>query len=192
MVELCTYDDVMDYPGFVDMSPENTAWIGRLIQFFTGFAETLTGRQFEKTARTIQLSLDYETSALQLQAYGHSGSSITSIHQDNDRVFNADDLVPATDYYFDIVTGVVHKDFGTWRCGRGVIQVIYDAGLAVTTEDYPADLRSAAVMQVASWWQHRDELGLERREFGSNQVNIQKSDQLLPQVREILDFYSIP
>jgi hypothetical protein len=192
MVELCQYSDVLDYPGFVDMSPENMAWIGRLIKMFSGLTETLTGRDLEKKARTIQVSLDYDTSAMQLRAYGLSTSAITSINQDNDRLWPSGNVVDSTDYYFDTDTGIVHKDYGTWRTGRGVIRVIYDAGMATTTEDVPEDLRSAAVMQVASWWQHRDELGLERREFGSSQVSVQKSDTLLPQVREIIEYYSIP
>ena len=192
MIELCTHDDVLEYPGFVDMSPENTAWIQRLIKLFSSLAETLTCRKFKKESRTSQLSLDYETNALQLEAFGLVSSTITSIHQDSSRVFDSSTLVDASDYYFDTSNGLVYKDAGIWLKGRGVLQVIYNAGLATTTEDVPEDLRSAAIMQVASWWQHRDELGLERREFGSSEVSIQKSDTLLSQVREIVDRYAIP
>ena len=53
----------------------------------------------------------------------------------------------------------------------------------------PADLESAAVEQVAAWFQHRDKLGLIRHWPSGGTFLVFSQLPLLPQVSAVLRYY---
>ena len=151
LLELCTLDDVLAYPGMSGVSDQDAPWLVQLVRGFSQRAESWTDRWLHRESRTEYFNTGVYQCALQLKAFGHSASTITTVHEDFSRVFGASTLVAATGYRFDYLTGMLTRDYQSWFSGRGVVRVVYDGGLGLTTEDVPADLRMAATMQCAFW-----------------------------------------
>jgi len=73
-------------------------------------------------------------------------NSITSIHDDLDREYGADDLIDSDDYVFEADSGIVKLDGLTFTGGIQNIKVIYNAGYATL----PDDVTDAIVKLVAA------------------------------------------
>jgi len=189
LLELCTLDDVTNYPGLETIKANDKDWLERLIRGFSGRAEAFTSREFNKEIRTEQLSPNISSHVIQLRAYGTG--TVTTVHEDYDRVFDASTLVDAEDYYWDAETGQLSRDGGTFFPGRGVVQVVYDAGLGTTVDDVPEDLRMAAILQCAFWFQRRNELGLTQRTQTGGAISVNSPSKLLPEVEDILWTHSL-
>jgi len=190
LLELCTVDDVLRYPGLQSVKDDDKDWIERLVRGFSQRAETFTNRSFYKESRTSLYSPGTSQRTLQLAAFGTSGT-ITTVHESYERVFDADSLTDPTAYVFDVDTGMLSRDYGTWLIGRNVVQVVYDAGLGTTIDDVPEDLRMAAIMQSAFWYQRRNELGLTQRTLSGGAISFASPSKLLPEVEEILFTYKL-
>lgn len=189
LLELCTLDDVLNYPGLETVKDNDKDWIERLIRGFAQRAEQYTGRFFYKESRTEQHSPDISSQVIQLRAFG--SGTITSVHEDYDRIFDSTTLVESDDYYFNAETGQLIRDEGTWFPGQGVVKVVYTAGIGTTVNDVPEDLRMCAVLQCAFWFQRRNELGLSQRTQQGGAVSIQNESRLLPEVEDVLWSYTL-
>jgi len=190
LLELCTLNDVLQYPGMQSVKDDDKDWIERLVRGFSKRAETFTNRQFYKEARTTLYSPGIASDVLQLAAFGGSGT-VTTVHEDRERVFGADTLLESTGYYFDVPTGQLTRDYGTWMVGRSVVQVVYTAGLGTEIDDVPEDLRMAAIMQCAFWYQRRNELGLTQRTLSGGAISLSQPSKLLPEVEDVLYSYKL-
>jgi hypothetical protein len=166
-------------------------WVLQVVRGFAKRAENYTGREFYTEARTETFSTDGTKRYLQLRAFGTSTNTVTTVHEDTDKAFNAADLVKAADYDFDWRTGLLSLDSGRWTRGQNVIQVVWTGGLGTSADAVPDDLRQAAILQSVYWWQRRNELGLQSKNMKDGTVNVNVQSTLLPEVREILDSYRI-
>lgn len=62
--------------------------------------------------------------------------AVTSLHDDVDRVFGSDDLVPADEYYVDLTKGIVRLINGlVFSEGFGNIKIVYTGGFKVIPKD---------------------------------------------------------
>lgn len=191
LLHLCTVDDVGTYPGMSSLGDSDREWVLQVVRGFSKRAENYTNREFYTEARTELFSGDGTNRRIQLRAFGSSTNSVTTVHEDSDRAFNAVDLVAADDYNFDWRTGLLTLDSGMWLSGQNVTQVVWTGGLGTSTDDVPDDIRQAAILQAAYWWQRRNELGLASKNMKDGTVNVNVQSTLLPEVREILDSYRI-
>lgn len=80
-------------------------------------------------------------------------TSITSIHDDTDRVYGDDTLIDSEDYSYDPDTGIVYYDsyFNKWNQN---IQVIYGAGYTVS--NIPKGIKQILVRQACHWFSQAD------------------------------------
>jgi len=191
LLELATVDDVSVYPGMDKVGIDDRLWLEKLIRAFSKRAENYCNREFYLEARTQTFSPEGWMEFIQLPAFGASGNSVTTVHEDSERGFGATYLLVATDYYFDWRTGLLSRDVGRWLVGQGVVQVVWTGGFGTSVEDVPDDLRVAAVMQVVFWWQRRNELGLQSKNLQGGSVSISAPSKLLPEVQDILDQYKV-
>ena len=190
-LDLCSLDDVISYPGMETIPEKNLLWVVRLIRGISMRAQQHTDRLFLSKARTRPLSSQRDSCVIGLPAYGSSDSAVAEIRESSGRDFaSALTLVDSDDYFFDTATGLVHRE-GYWLNGRGVIQATWTGGIAINTEGVPDDLRQAAVIQVAFWWQRYKDLGVSGKSFDQGgSVSISSPLTLLPEVVEVFDTYS--
>lgn len=72
--------------------------------------------------------------------------SVTSVHDDDDRVYGADTLIDADDIVSYEEDGVLLYDNGTFSVGNKNIKVVYQAGI----DPIPNDLKHALIQYVAA------------------------------------------
>jgi hypothetical protein len=73
-------------------------------------------------------------------------NSITSIHDDLDRVYGSDTLIASSDYGYDANTGIVFMVSSLFSEGTQNIKIVYNGGYATI----PLDLENAAISLVVS------------------------------------------
>lgn len=193
VLDLCTVEDLLSYPGMEDMSDNDKLWALQMIRGFAQRASKFVGREFYKESRTRQFGSNGHNADIQLPAFGASTNSITSVHESLDRTFTSSTLLDSDDYYFDWETGVLHREYSLWLSGRGTVQVIWVGGWGTDVDTVPDDVRTAGVMQIAFWYQRRFDLGLTGRAGGQGaSVDILVPSKLLPEVEETLSAYRLP
>jgi len=72
--------------------------------------------------------------------------SVTSVHDDDDRVYGVDTLIDADDIVSYDEEGILLYDNGTFTVGHKNIKVVYQAGL----DPIPNDLKHALIQYVAA------------------------------------------
>lgn len=72
--------------------------------------------------------------------------SVTSVHDDTDRVFGADTLIDSDDIVVYPDEGMLVYDGGTFTIGNSNIKVVYQAG----HDPVPDDLKHALILYVAA------------------------------------------
>lgn len=108
-------------------------------------------------------------------------NSITSIHDDTDRVYGSDTLIASTDYVIKSDDGMVKFDGVLLTKGIDNIKVVYNAGFSTL----PGDLVSACEMLVmADYIEHVAEVNV-----STSDVVIYKPDKLRKEAYAILDCY---
>ncbi len=108
-------------------------------------------------------------------------NSITSIHDDTERIYAASALIASTDYVIKSDDGIVKFDGVLMTKGINNIKVIYNAGFSTL----PGDLVSACEMLVmADYIEHVTEVNV-----AAGDVIIYKPDKLRKEAYAILDRY---
>lgn len=165
---------------------EHDAEILRLIPAVDQFVEQYCNRVIESATVTEYHSTRDGQTTLKLQRY--PVASITSLHDDVDRVYGADTLLATSDYVLtDPKAGIVALDGVSFHEGLNNVQVVYVAGFAAGTKER-ALLEQAAIELI---WLARDKgdkslLGLQSRSIADGRVDTFNADWPAG-VKEILD-----
>jgi len=191
-LSLTTLDDVMSYPGMSTVSDADKDWLETLIRMFTVRAEAYTHREFYEEERIRQFSSDGRLMQIQLPAFGKATNVLSLVEQAPDRIFGAGTEIDLSNFYFSHTTGLLTYEYGPFVRGIGSIQVTWTGGLGTAPEHVPADLRAAAVMQVAYWWQRRNEIGVEERRYKEGAIiKVPSKMSFIADVEEVLDTYEV-
>jgi hypothetical protein len=167
---------------------EHDAEILRLIPAVEQFIAHYCNRPLEQATVTEYHSARAGQTTLRLRRY--PVTSITSLHDDVDRVYGADTLLAATEYVLtDSEAGIVQLDGATFDAGLNNVKVVYVAGYAAGSPQR-ALLEQAAVELL---WLARDKgdkalLGLQSRSIADGRVDTFNTDWPAG-VREILDAF---
>lgn len=165
---------------------EHDPELTRLITAVDAFLETYCNRVLEQTTVTEYHSARDGQTALRLRTY--PVSSITSIHDDVDRVYGPDTLLPASDYVLtDSKAGIVQLDGVAFDEGLNNVKAVYVAGFAAGSKER-ALLEQAAIELI---WLARDKgdkalLGLQSRSIADGRIDTFNTDWPAG-VKEMLD-----
>lgn len=114
--------------------------------------------------------------------------SVTSVHDSDDRVYSSADLVAASDYevYGDefLIRLKDDSSHGFWGKERRAIKVVFVVGFSTI----PEDIKHAAGLQVAHWFQGRDHVGRRSISQGGGSITVENLS-LLPEVKQALAPY---
>lgn len=166
---------------------EHDAELLRLLDVVTAFIETHCHRTFREATVT-----EYHSplaGAARLFLKRPPITSITSVHDDPDRIYGSGTLVPAAQYVLeDPGAGLVAFDKHTLAGGLKSVQVVYVGGFAVT----PFDLEQAAV-ELA--WLTRDLgdkalLGVAAKQIADGSITTYQRSRL-DAVREWIEPYRL-
>lgn len=165
---------------------EHDAEIARLILVVDGFIEQYCNRVLEQSTVTEYHSTRAGQTTLRLRQY--PVASITSLHDDPDRVYGADTLLAASDYALtDAKAGIVQLDGCSFNEGLNNVKAIYPGGFASGSSELKL-LEQAAIELI---WLARDKgdkglLGLSSRSVADGRVDTFNTDWPAG-VKEILD-----
>ncbi len=165
---------------------EHDAEILRLIPAVDAFLEQYCNRVLEQATVTEYHSGRESQTVLRLKQY--PVASITSIHDDVDRVYGADTLLAPADYVLeDAQAGLVRLDGVSFDEGIHNVKIVYVGGFAAASNER-ASLEQAAIELV---WLARDKgdkalLGLQSRSIADGRVDTFNTDWPAG-VKEILD-----
>lgn len=191
MLPLAEIADVKTYPGLNTVSQADENWLKLLIDAFSQQVEHRTGRKIKVGAYVEYFSPGVGARFLQVSAFGDSTSAITEVREDFDSLFPSDSIVDSSGYIFDASTGVLARKNTYWRSGVRSVKVSVTGGLATRTSDVPSDLRMACIMQIAHWYQRRNELGVTQRTMQGGSVSLAEPVDWLPQVQALVDPYVV-
>ena len=114
--------------------------------------------------------------------------SVTSIHDSDDRLYTSADLVASGDYelYGDESLIRLKDDsaHGYWSTERRAIKIAAVIGFSTV----PEDIKHAAGLQVAHWFQGRDHVGRKSISQGGGSITV-NGLELLPEVKQALAPY---
>ncbi len=140
--------DVKDFLGITVTTDDDK--IMPLCQAAQEEAESYCDRKFDGASR-VEYHDGEGISFLQLKNYPIK--AITSIYDDLDREFNAEDLIAATDYTFVPEIGVVELIGLVFGNGVRNIKITYEAGYGGTGYDpVPYDLKQALIQLTAAMY----------------------------------------
>lgn len=114
--------------------------------------------------------------------------SVTSIHDDSDRVFGASTLVAATDYIVHSDVGIIEMEVSEFMGGSRGTKVVYKGGYQT---DVPYDIVNAVMEIGGLLFKERDHLGFQSKQFSDGSVAL-FSDKLSQWTRAVIDRYSKP
>lgn len=151
-------------------------------------AEQYCSRMFASGTYTEYFSSDGSQTKIPVLAYPIT--SITNIWVDSERTFGDSTKLTASDYVADQRGGpYIRLKYSTFSVGIDNIKVTYAGGLAANTTAVPDDLRLACMLQVAFWFQRREQLGLAGASMPGGSLSVFSPTNYLPQVRAILNSY---
>lgn len=140
--------DVKDFLG-IDQTTDDDK-IMPLCQAAQNEAEVYCDRKLEGASR-VEYYDGGGISSLQLKSYPIK--AITSIYDDLDRGFNAEDLIAAADYTFTPETGITELIGLVFADGTRNVKVTYEAGYGGTGYDpLPYDLRQALIQLATAMY----------------------------------------
>lgn len=156
---------------------EHDAEFARLIPVVDQFIAQYCNRAtLEQTTVTEYHSARAGQMTLKLRQY--PVASITSLHDDVDRIYGADTLLAATDYVLeDEQAGIVQLDGTSFNEGLKNVKVVYVAGYAAGSA--PLKLLEQAAIELI--WLARDKgdkalLGLQSRSIADGRVDTFNTD----------------
>lgn len=169
-MDLTTATRVKRRLGITDDDATNDEVIGSLIARVSDECEDLMNRDVESTLRTVQRDSWYGMRSLSLR--GYPVTSVTSMHNDIDRLFGSETLIDAADYYVELESGLIHFEFNPFPA-KGGLQIVYTGGMATSTANFIAaypGIADAVDQRVCQLWQRRNEIGV--ASLGSGQGNL--------------------
>lgn len=167
---------------------EHDAELLRLIPAVDGFIASYCNRALEQATVTETHSGRSGQTTLRLRRY--PVASITSMHDDVDRVYGAATLIEASDYVLtDAQAGLVQLDGLTFEEGLNNIRIVYVGGFAAGSTERTL-LEQAAIELI---WLARDKgdkalLGLQSRSIADGRVDTFNTDWPAG-VKDILDAF---
>jgi len=159
-----------------------------IITIVSGQIESYLDRKAQVITYTEQLNVEDGQWKFFLKAYPIT--SITSVHNDYDRVFASGSLIDATDYYIDLVSGCLTIDKTSLVCGAGMLKVVYVGGMAATEAAFKTaypDITGAAAIECAARWLRKGHPNTINATIGGATVSFITRDQFLPDVKAVLD-----
>lgn len=151
-------------------------------------AEQYCSRMLASGTYTEYFSSDGSRTKIPVLAYPIT--SITNIWVDSERSFGDSTKLDSSDYVADQQGGpFIRLKYTSFAFGIDNIKVTYAGGIAATTAAVPDDLRLACMMQVAFWFQRRDQLGLTGASVSGGSISVFSPMTYLPQVKDILNLY---
>lgn len=124
---------------------------------------------------------------------------VIQVWNSSERIYDSSTLQTLySAYTVDVKRGWVKSVSGYWATGPNAIKITYTGGLVKAPANAqqrptgPPDLRTAAAMQVASWYQRRKDLGVDAMSFPQGGA-IQLSDptKLLRHVALVIQRYRV-
>lgn len=186
-MDLVTIEDVRSLLG-PNFGVQGDQALLELISSVSGEVETWLDRKVFTTTYTEQLDIRYGEWKFYLRAY--PVTSVTSVHNDYDRVFPASTLISTTDYYVDLANGVLNLDRATLSTGVGVLKIVYVGGMALTTAAFKAafpDISGAVAMEVAARWIRKNHPTVTNASLGNTAVTVVQKTQFLDGVEKALE-----
>lgn len=123
---------------------------------------------------------------------------VVQVWNSSDRVYNGSSLLTLyTDYTVNAERGIIQSN-GCWASGPRSIKITYTGGLVDPPADEhgrptgPPDLRSAAAMQVAAWYQRKKDMNVESMGFPQGgSIQLADPSKLITSVRQTIHKYKI-
>lgn len=178
---LISADDVKDYLG-LDDNTEQDAYLADLILLVTSEVENYCGRTFASATFTEYFDGVFQDS---LNLKNYPITSITSIHDDGDRVYGDSSLISSSDYVYYADEGIVKFD-SVLSGGNKSVKVVYVAGYATI----PSDLKLAIIKRVAAEYieGHAQVNAIKSTGDGSGEIE-DKPGRLKKESNEVLNRY---
>ncbi len=183
---LATLAETKLFMGFTNAN--NDTLIQQLIDSATTAIKSHTDRELEDSGSDVTEfhNSDGRSVVVTLREFPVIGT-ITSVHDDVDRVFDSSSLIPAIDYYVDVDAGVIELIDGVFSRGAGNIQVLYRAGFVV--DSIPKDLSQACIKLVAHWFNLRKQSGYASRSLKEGSVSFEFNHEIPGDVKALLAPY---
>jgi hypothetical protein len=200
-IDLCTVDDVLRSPMFQEYQDGTTEpaadlreYMQQAILAVSDEAEAITGRWLKRDTYTEVLDVELGWRVLQLRAY--PVVSVTSVILGAlDGTFPAGNAFAATDYALlqQGRSGQLGLRLGAIGLAWGVasVRVVYVGGLSALPENLSADLRLAAVEQVAYVVRRASTAHLTSEAQQGGSATYYRATPLLPSVACVFDRYRL-
>jgi len=146
---LVSLGEVKDEIGLLPTESELDDILQSMLNEVFSLWEELTERTWELTSLTEYYNGQKNMSKLSMRNYPII--SVTSIHDDAERIFGSDTEIPTADIHFDSPNGIIFC--GGFNVGFQNIKVIYTTGY--TLETVPKWLKAIIKRQVAHWHRQR-------------------------------------
>jgi hypothetical protein len=186
---LCTSAELKLYLDGMETPSKYDTLIDNIINSTSSRFEKFCDREFEDSESDVTEYHDGDGSIDFIVVRRPPITSITSLHDDPDRGYNADDLIASTDYTYYSTSGIVKLDGVTFLEGIKNIKIVYQGGY--TTSTIPDDLNMACIMQSAFIFKMREKIGLTSISGEGGSVSVYQPMKLLPEVNDVLSTYKI-
>lgn len=157
---LVTLDLVKEHLDIPLANTSQDASLNLLITVVSGHIAQFCDRAFEEATYTETLD---GTSQSEVLLQNYPVSSVTSVHVDNDRVFDAQALVDAEDYEI-VDDNTLRRHDSKWPRGSQNIQVVYTAGFATI----PAAVQYATLLIIEQLYRSNQDRRIGRSSTSKN------------------------
>lgn len=179
-IDLCTVEEVMSFGNFTSKEPDNVIIESLITQVSKVFANYCGKEQFQSKVYTEQY--DGEGNNL-LFLNNVPVISVTSIHDDEDWVFDAAHLIDATTY--TVVNNIyVALKSTVFSIGTQNIKVVYTAGYSTI----PEDVNLSCIKEVVREFNRRLEGDVTARTLNDGSISYTEKG-LMKSTKDILDNY---
>lgn len=144
---LLTANDIKTELSMESGDTDYDTLLGLMASAVQSVFDELTDRTFESAVFTEYYSGRNKQEKVFLKNYPII--SITSIHDDSDRVYGSDTLISSDDYTYDSDTGIVYIEGGVFK-GFNNIKIVYTAGFTANT--FPNALKQVWIRQCCHWY----------------------------------------
>lgn len=187
LIELCTLQDVKTRVGKATTDTKDDEAIRQVIPAVSASIEDFIDRYVENTTHVEVFNVESRQRVFFLK--GYPVSSITTVHNDLDRLFSTSTVVDSDEYTCNLDDGILYFEPGYpaltgWR----VLQVTYAGGIAEDTDDLETTnegliLREAALLQAAYLLRTRTSIGAVSEAGGElGSITWHRGDNFIPEV----------
>jgi hypothetical protein len=175
-----TVGEVEEFAGLAGTDSSTTNFISNLLTRTTKIIQEYLGRNIFQQTLTEYHSGDGK--ARYLIAREYPIISVTSIHDDPDRVFGSDSLLDSSEDYIIAGDGetenpgvIIRRDGAHFLLGDRNVKLVYVAGYA--TDDIPASIKQAQIELVTYMYQNRGRnIGVRNFRLGSYAIGYDRED----------------